>query len=80
MSGRAKYNAGMIVADIVNANPEAAEVLASFGLPCSRCIVAWSETLQEGLAPHGLDLEVVLDKLNRCAPFGEQSSGSSTTQ
>lgn len=71
MSGRAEYNSDMIVADIVNANPDASAVLASFGLPCSSCAVAWTETLREGLAPHGLDASLVLAKLNRDAPRGE---------
>jgi hybrid cluster-associated redox disulfide protein len=61
----------MIVADIVNANPKASEVLESFGLRCSKCAVAWSETLQQGLAPHGIEVDLVLDKLNHEALKGE---------
>ncbi|MCB9833348.1 MAG: DUF1858 domain-containing protein [Planctomycetes bacterium] len=57
------YHADMIVADVVDAHPRAQAVLESFGLPCHRCVVAWSETLAEGLRPHGIEVEVVLERL-----------------
>lgn len=63
------YTADMKVCDIVNAHPAAKDVLLSFGLPCYRCEVAWHETLAEGLRPHALDPEVVLEKLERDAPM-----------
>lgn len=56
------------VHEIVDGHPRAREVLESFGLPCWKCVVAYHESLAEGLKPHGLDLDEVLARLNELAP------------
>lgn len=65
----ADYSKDMIVADIVDAHPKAESVLLEFGLPCSTCVVAYHETLAEGVKPHHLDVEVVLARLREAAPL-----------
>ncbi len=67
------YTGDMIVSDIVDSHPQAKDVLQSFGLPCCRCIVAYHETLAEGLQPHELDVETVLKKLNTLPSGGAES-------
>ena len=64
-----EYRADMLVCDIVEAHPSAKDVLETFGLPCSRCIVAYHETLAQGLRPHGLDPAAVIARLERDAPL-----------
>ncbi|MCA9321847.1 MAG: DUF1858 domain-containing protein [Planctomycetes bacterium] len=58
----------MLIADIVDAHPKCQEVLESYRLPCHRCVVAWSETLEMGLLPHGIDPDVVIARLDAEAP------------
>ena len=67
------YTPDMIVADIVDSHPKAASVLLSFGLNCSECIVAWYETLEQGLAPHGIAAGDVIAKLDAEAPRPDHS-------
>jgi len=63
------YQKDMLVADLVNAHPLAKDVLLEFGLPCHECIVAWHETLEEGLRPHGIPVDDVLLALKTNAPL-----------
>ena len=65
------YRADMRVADLVDAHPRAKDVLMEFKLPCYRCIVAYDETLAEGLFPHGIDPADVIARLNADAPLRE---------
>jgi len=49
----------MTIGEIVQANMEAAEVMARHGLHCIGCHVALWETLEEGCKAHGLDDEQI---------------------
>jgi hybrid cluster-associated redox disulfide protein len=52
------------ISDLLDRDPRVEGVLASFGLPCQKCVVKDFETLTEGCAPLGLDVGCVLAKLN----------------
>lgn len=55
-SAKAKaITANMKVADIVEQYPGAAEIMAEYGLHCYSCEIGGVESLQEGVAMHGLD-------------------------
>lgn len=45
--------------------PEAAAQLKELGMSCSVCLGAASETLEEGIKAHGLNLEETLNRLNQ---------------
>jgi hybrid cluster-associated redox disulfide protein len=67
------YNAGkggmkmidqeMKIIDILNKYPNAVPVLQKNGVGCLGCMLAHSETIGEGLAAHGLDVETVLKEI-----------------
>jgi hybrid cluster-associated redox disulfide protein len=59
-----RFLGGMLVIEILERHPGAKDVLASFGLPCHRCVVAEKETLEEGCRPLGLDPKRILADLN----------------
>lgn len=58
----------MTVADAVDSHPGVQEILTEYGLPCSRCIVAWHETLAEGCSPLSLDVDAIVARLNALPP------------
>ena len=64
------WTADTPVHEIVDGHPRAKDVLLSFGLPCWECVVAYHETLAEGLQPHGIDPAEVLARLDAEAPRG----------
>jgi len=49
---------------MLDRDPRVEAILASFGLPCSDCVVKDFETLAEGCAPLGLAVDTVLARLN----------------
>ena len=55
----------MIIADIVNADPENTKILMESGMHCIGCPSSQMETLEEACAVHGLNIEEVIKKLNK---------------
>ena len=56
------------IADIINNNPETAEVFMKYGFPCVGCAFSGHETIEQGaLYTHGMDekfLKKILSELN----------------
>ena len=61
---RPKFHRDMVILSVLEADARAKELLLGFGLPCHRCVVAESETLAEGCAPLGLEVDGLVAKLN----------------
>ena len=55
----------MLIMEVVEANENAPEILLSFGMHCLGCALAHGETVAEAAAVHGIDLQVLLDALNK---------------
>lgn len=53
-----------IIAQILNVNPNAADILMRNGMGCLGCPSSQSESLAQAADIHGLDLEVLLAELN----------------
>lgn len=47
------------IGDIITNYPESAEVMMKYGLHCFGCHVAYYETLEQGVAGHGMDPKIV---------------------
>lgn len=62
------YTKEMLLCDIVDSHPKAKDVLLEFGLPCYKCIVAYTETLAEGVQPHDLDADKIIERLDALKP------------
>ncbi len=50
--------------DVIANHPNAEEILSGFGLHCFSCPFALQESLQQASALHGVDLDLMLAKLN----------------
>ena len=57
----------MSIGDIVEKYPDTVRVFKDFGMGCLGCAIAHFETLEEGVAAHGIDLVDILGELNRVA-------------
>ena len=60
----AKITANTLIADVLQINPNAPEILMAAGMHCFGCALAHNETVAEAVAVHGEDLEALLAKLN----------------
>lgn len=59
-----KITADTLIADCLQLNPNAADILLSAGMHCFGCALAHGETIEEAVSLHGQDLEALLEKLN----------------
>lgn len=55
----------MTIGEIVRSNPSSVEILMSFGMGCVGCPSAQAETLEEAAMVHGMDIEKLLEALNK---------------
>ncbi len=60
----AKITADTLIAECLELNPNAAEILLSAGMHCFGCALAHGETIAEAVSVHGNDLDELLQKLN----------------
>ncbi len=60
----AKITKDTLIAECLQLNPNAAEILLCAGMHCFGCAMAHGETIEEAVAVHGEDLDKLLAKLN----------------
>ncbi|HIU63880.1 MAG TPA: DUF1858 domain-containing protein [Candidatus Avacidaminococcus intestinavium] len=53
------------IIDAVQKYPEIIEVFQNYGLGCIGCMAAHYETIGQGAAAHGLDIDALLDDINK---------------
>jgi len=64
-----------LIVEVLQTRPLAGKVLReAFGLPCDECVVAETETIEEGALYYGHDADAIVAKLN------ELATGSSGAQ
>ena len=60
----AKITADTLIAECLQLNPNAPEILMEAGMHCLGCPAAAAETLEQACAVHGIDVEELVAKLN----------------
>ena len=53
------------IGDLLENNPEKAEILMMAGMHCLGCPASLSETLEEACLVHGIDVEELIKELNK---------------
>ena len=59
-----KITKEMTFAQVMRMHPDVVKVLAKFNLGCVGCMGAQAESLEQGCAAHGLDVNEVVRELN----------------
>ena len=54
----------MQIGEILRLNPNVKDVLMGFGLHCFGCPMSQMETLEEAAAVHGVDVDLMIEKIN----------------
>ena len=52
------------IGDLLESNPEKADILLEAGMHCLGCPASQAETLEEACEVHGIDVDELLEKLN----------------
>ena len=60
-----KITKEMTIGQVIRANPEAAQILMSFGMGCIGCPYSQDETLEEASMVHGINIDNLLVALNK---------------
>lgn len=55
----------MTIYEVLQINPDIAPVFMELGMHCVGCAIARGETVEQAAAVHGIDLDEMLDKLNK---------------
>lgn len=53
-----------LISEVLQINPELAEILLGAGMHCLGCPAAAGESLAEACAVHGIDVDDLVNKLN----------------
>lgn len=59
-----KIEKNITIGELLEKNPEKADILLEAGMHCLGCPASQAETLEEACMVHGIDIEELLDKLN----------------
>lgn len=60
-----KFTKDMTIGEIIRTDMSKAQILMDFGMGCVGCPSSQGETLEEAAMVHGLDLEALLEALNK---------------
>lgn len=52
------------IGDLLEQNPEKADILLEAGMHCLGCPASQAETLEEACMVHGIDVDELVEKLN----------------
>ncbi len=58
---------GMTIAEVVEKYPGTVEVFQQFGMGCLGCPATQYENVEQGAMVHGLDVEELVEALNKAA-------------
>jgi hybrid cluster-associated redox disulfide protein len=59
-----KITKDMKMGEVLREHPETVQVFMEHGLHCVGCQVAFMETIEQGAAAHGIDVDKLLKDLN----------------
>ncbi len=54
----------MNLKELLNKHPDSARVFASYGIGCLGCALSSYETIEEGIAAHGINIDDFMKDLN----------------
>lgn len=55
----------MTIGEVIKVKENAPQILMDFGMGCVGCPSAQAETIEDAVMVHGLDLDALLEALNR---------------
>lgn len=58
-------NKDMTIGELIQAYPDKAEILLAAGMHCLGCPASQGETIEEACAVHGIDVEELINELNK---------------
>ena len=66
-----RFKKGMLIQDIIEANPDSIEIMMRHGLHCIGCQVSTFESLEDGCRAHGMgdkEIDEIVNEINDAVP------------
>ncbi len=63
----AEINKEMTILEVVQQWPEAASIFMQHGMGCLGCAIAQFENIEQGASAHGIDVDSLIEDLNKVA-------------
>ena len=60
-----KFDKDTLIGDLLEKAPEKADILLEAGMHCLSCPASQMETLEEACEVHGIDVNEILEQLNK---------------
>ena len=60
-----KFDKDTLIGDLIDQDPEKVNVLIEAGMHCIGCPASQMETIEQACEVHGIDVNEVLEKLNK---------------
>ena len=60
-----KIEKNITIGELLEKNPEKAEILLQAGMHCLGCPASQAETIEEACMVHGIDVDEIIEKLNK---------------
>ncbi len=67
MASAPRITQDMTIEEVIKRYPSTISAFEHYGLRCSGCCVSGLENVKEGALSHGVDLDNLLEELNRAA-------------
>ena len=67
MASAPRITQDMTIEEVIRRYPETISAFEHYGLRCSGCCISSYENIKEGAVSHGVDLNSLLEELNRVA-------------
>jgi len=64
-----KITKNMTIGEVLQINKNATTILSGFGMHCFSCPMSQMETIEEASMVHGVDVNLMLEKLNEKPPI-----------
>jgi len=65
MKNKMKITKNMTFAQVLEKYPETSDIFFREGMACIGCPMAMQETIEQGCKAHGINIDVMLEKLNK---------------
>ena len=65
ISKKIEIKPDMIISKVIEKYPEAIRVFYDYGITCVGCFLASSETIEQGISAHGIDVKKFISDLEK---------------
>ncbi len=79
MAEAAKITKDMTFGEVLKKHPETVKTFFEYGMHCFGCHLSVTETIEQGAMAHGVEIDKLIEDLNKSLSSSTPESGESST-